>query len=243
MRENENIALLRQMEAEESRARRRGALMAWLLVALALAVLATMLSTGARRLSDIREQTAREKVRLSQLQGERRVLEDSIQRLSPLVGNYQSLLIADTANLPVAAVPDLVPMIDRPRLPSAAGRVAESPADSTVVRMPAARVYLHVVTPDDRAHADAVGARLIEAGFHMLGVEYKRSAPRLRTTELRYYRKDDEPDAQRLLQTLRAAGEPNAVLLYLGLENNPRLRRRQYEIWFAAGAGQRVTGA
>lgn len=247
MRENENVALLRRLEEDESRAHRRGVLMAWMLVGLAVVVLAVMLATGARRLSVIREQTAVESERLAQLQEKTRVLEDSIQRMSPLVGNYQQLLLADSTNLPKATLPDLVPtvvqMIDERRPPPAVEAVVESPADSTAVRLPPARVFMQVVTSDDRAHADTVGARLAAAGFLMLGVEYVTRAPRLRTTEVRYYRKDDEPGAQQLLQALRAAGEPDAVLLYLGLENNPRVRRRQYEIWFAAGAGQRVTGA
>jgi hypothetical protein len=100
------------------------------------------------------------------------------------------------------------------------------------------RVYLQIVTAGDRAYARAVGERLDASGFRVLGVEYVRNAAPLRNTELRYYKRADEPDAQRLLQALRAAGEPNAVLLYLGLENNTRVRPRHYEIWFAAGAGQ-----
>ena len=264
MRENENIALLRRMEEDESRARRRAALMAWMLVGLAVVVLAVMLATGARRLSDIRAQTAVESEKLEQLRAELRVLEDSLRTQNLLVGNYRTLITADIANLPAVAQvpiidgprqsfliaedsaepgtelpesPTLVPMIERsrPTRPASAER-----ADSVVVRRPPARVFMQIVTSDDRAHADTVGARLAAAGFLMLGVEHVTRAPRLRTTEVRYYRKDDEAGAQQLLLALRAAGEPDAVLLYLGLENNPRVRRRQYEIWFAAGAGERA---
>lgn len=233
--ENKDFDVLRRMEADEARARRRGVLAAWGLVGLAVVVLAVMLVTGANRLSAIRAQTLVESDSVSTLLREKQRLTTEIASLRPLVENYRTSLAADSANIPadtqaVVAPPDSQ-LVVRPG-PDPRQTASRPPPG------PPARVYLQVVTPGDRAHAAVVGERLERAGFQVLGTEYVARAPRLRNTELRYYKKADEPDAQRLLQALRAAGEESAVLLYLGLENNTRVRPRHYEVWFAAGAGQ-----
>ena len=231
--ENENLTLLRSLEEDEARARRRGVLTAWALVGLAVVVLGVMIVTGSSRLAAIRAQTTAESDSLRVMRAERARLAAEVADLEGrLAAEYQAPLGLDSA----VVAPDTQSV--RPPGPDSALIVMSTPdGDTGEVSLPA-RVYLQIVAAGDRTYARSVGRRLAAEGFQVLGVEYVRNAPRLRTTELRYYKKADEPDAQRLLEALRAAGEPDARLVYLGLENSTRVRPRHYEVWFAAGAGQ-----
>jgi hypothetical protein len=248
--ENENLSLLRALhdnDRAEIAARRRALWTSLALVGAAAVILGALLFSGYRKLSSVQAKTAREEARLDTLGWQVGTLRRQVDSLAPLVENYQASLAYEkersgtpdtlpTDSQGVAAPGDTTPPLPDTTRVGTTGTTGIQPPPTPAQLPP--RVYLQIVTAGDRAYANAVGERLEGAGFRVLGVEHVRNAAPLRNTELRYYKRADEPDAQRLLQALRVAGEPNAVLLYLGLENNTRVRPRHYEIWFAAGAGQ-----
>jgi hypothetical protein len=55
--------------------------------------------------------------------------------------------------------------------------------------------------------------------------------------EVRYYKKAEEPGAQRMLTVMENSGV-QAKPVYLNLENNTRVRRNHFEIWCPANARQ-----
>lgn len=231
--QGDNLDLLRALEADEAAARRRALWTSSALVVAAAAVLAVLLFSAYRELNTVRASTAT-------LRADSTRLSARVAELQRVEANYVRRARADVVHdradtLAMTDPADTLsprPATGRDTAGGAATHLPPEPA-----RLPA-RVYLQIVRDTDRAYAGAVGARLDAAGFQVLSTEYVRDAAPLQNTELRYYKKADEPDAQRLLQALRAAGEPNTVLLYLGLESNTRVRPRHYEVWFAAGAGQ-----
>lgn len=229
--EDENLGLLRALHASdraEESARRRALWTSALVVVAAAAILATVLFSAYRELNAVQASTRA--LRADSTRLEARVAELRLAEENLAVARRHEYLRNDYAlpvDTQVAVYPDT------------SGASAVNPPPPAPLPP---RVYMQIVAAGDRAYALRVGERLDSAGFTVIGVEHVRNAAPLRNTELRYYKRADEPDAQRLLQALRAAGEPNAVLLYLGLENNTRVRPRHYEVWFAPGAGQRPAG-
>jgi hypothetical protein len=97
-----------------------------------------------------------------------------------------------------------------------------------------ARAYLQIVDERDHGYAMSVGTRLQEAGFTVMGIELVPKAARfLKVTEVRYYKKADEAEADRLLKILQANGDRSARPQYLASEeNNPKVRANHFEVWF-----------
>jgi hypothetical protein len=111
-------------------------------------------------------------------------------------------------------------------------------ADPSAVLLP--RVYLHIVDESDRAWAVKMGRALESAGMITVKVEYVPRAVGLKRTDVRYYKKAEEPGAARIVSVLRAAGA-EARLNYLeDQESNPNVRPNHFEVWFAAGASERL---
>ncbi len=251
------------MRAEEESARRRAVLTSWGLVLLAALVLAGLAFVGQRRLEAVNREVAIRRDSVASLNAQIANLEPLVENYrAGLVQDSVNLppdtLVEDAdsaGGVGSVALVDTVPIVARPsRPPNVPGfevnARAEQPqgqsgAQSTEItgrpgpqpeRRTPARVYLHILREEDRAHADAVGRRLEASGFNVLGVEHVRNAAPLLNTELRYYKQADEEDASRLLSALKAAGEESAAMLYLGLERNTRVLPRTYEVWFAPGA-------
>jgi hypothetical protein len=229
----DNLDLLRALEDDEASARRRALWTSSALVVGAAVILAGLLFSAYRELNAVRATTDALRADSTRLTG---VVAD----LRRIEENYLITVNKDSANLPADSQVVVAPADTLPRV-SSTGRDTAGTTEIQLPRPPRElppRVYLQIVKAGDRRYADSIGGLLDAAGFRVLSVEHVRNAPALRNTELRYYKRADEPDAQRLLRALRASGETNAVLLYLGLENNTRVRPRHYEIWFAADAGQ-----
>lgn len=250
--QRDNLDLLRALEEDELAGRRRALWTSTAVVVVAAAILGVLLFTAYRELSSVRAQTEAETHRLVALRRQN----DSLQLLA---SNYQGVeaqwvsrrldsvqTVRDSLEgLPSNGVAaqdttrtDLVVLQTYPHPAADTSGSVTPPPPQTQRADPAARVYLQVLAEADRAHAERVGQQLQARGFRVLGVEYVQRSARLRNTELRYYKRADAPDAQRLLAALREIGEDSTALLYLGLENNTRVRPRHYEVWFAPGAGR-----
>jgi|GEM_PF-6248291 len=260
--QQENRRILEMMRAEEDSARRRAVRTSWVLVLLAALVLAGLIFVGQRRVDAVSREVDVKRDSVETLNAQIANLEPLVENYrATLVGDSVNLpadtLPADTGGAVVPGPGDLLqpfnqrtrPRPERPvhvpgfeakaRAEQPQGQSGAQPADEPAPPPPPrapARVYLHVLREEDRAHADAVGRRLEASGFQVLGVEHVRRAAPLMNTELRYYKQADEADAAELLAALKAAGEGSAAMLYLGLERSTRVPARTYEVWFAPGA-------
>jgi len=220
----DNLELLRRLETQQAAARRRAVWISWLSVLAAAVVLSVLIVSAYRRLAGVetqvaeaQKQAAAEKARVEELKKEEARLTDRIKnQLEPLVENYQAEVRAQAR--PVA-------------------RVQVRPVEPADLGTTEPRVFLQIVAPEDREYAKQMGERLEEAGFDVQGVDYIEEAAALKNTEVRYYKKADEADAVKLRDALESAGVKSPALLYLGLENNRKVRPKTYEVWFGAGVG------
>ena len=100
------------------------------------------------------------------------------------------------------------------------------------------RVYMQIVNENDRDHAKQIAARLIAEGVLVLGIEVVPKKTGSTKTEVRYYRKADEPEAHKIADVLKNAGQKSARVQYLSqYENDPKIRPNRFEVWLANGSG------
>lgn len=97
------------------------------------------------------------------------------------------------------------------------------------------RVYLQIVNESDRDYARDIKVRLTSAGILVLGIEYVPAAGGL-NTDVRFYRKPDEPQARKIAELLKGAGIASVKTTYLqGYENSTKVRPNHFEVWLANG--------
>ena len=114
-------------------------------------------------------------------------------------------------------------------------KVGAKNVEAAVDRQTAAllpRVYMQILDDADRPAAQIIAADLQKAGMIVLGVEtVTKAAGKLRQTEVRYYKKSEEPTAKRITAVLQSAGYRDAKPVYLGLEDSTKVRANHYEVW------------
>ena len=222
----ERVAVLDRWESNQKRDRRRAAWSAWASVVAAGVVLAALIYFGHRDLAAVQKQVEdkqgeirEEQAKLDKLKTQNAELEQRNRAFGSVLGRV------DTKQAKAAVEQALT----------------QNPQVATILP----RVYLQIVDPNDRAYANYMGKKLQEAGFIVLGVEFRADAFRpdargLKTTDVRYYKKADEPGALKVVEALKKAGEDPVKLNYLGLENNTQVRANHFEGWFAANSGARM---
>ncbi len=114
-------------------------------------------------------------------------------------------------------------------------KVASSVAEEATARaglLP--RVYVHIRQEEDRSAARSVAEKLRKEGLIVPGIERLVDVGPS-SSELRYFRKGDEAEANRIVESLRAQGV-NVNLKYIsGYETSQAIQAKHYELWFAAG--------
>lgn len=114
----------------------------------------------------------------------------------------------------------------------------QAAVDSQVGASPHPRVFMQIVNENDRDYAKQISARLTAAGILVLGIQYVPQAASLQTTDVRYYRKSDEAEAERILGLVKDAGQKSArMLIPAGQENTTVVRPNTFEVWLANGSG------
>ena len=215
--------LLDELERESSRRLRRAAWQAWALIFVAALVFMVLIGFASRRLIEVRQEAALAETRAGVLKAEvgsltttRDALRKQVTALREEARNSQLLV----ENYKASLAPVEPPEPDPP--PAVVGEKG--------------RVYLHVVTREDQENADALLSVLSRAGFEAprKSIRVLRAAGFLKNSEVRYYKKSDEPGANALVKVLKDVGI-TVGLLYLGLETNTAVRPNHYEIWFSAG--------
>jgi hypothetical protein len=219
----ERVAVLEQWESNQKRNRRRAAWSASASVLAAAVILAGLIYAGHRELAglnqqaeDTRAQVHAEQENLELLKAQKRKLEEQYQASLSVLGNVASTQAKEAVDQTLNQNPQTASLLPR--------------------------VYLQIVDQNDRAFANDMGKKMQEAGFIVLGVEYRPQAYRpdvsrgLKMTDVRYYKKTDEAGAQKVVDILKRAGVDPVRLNYLGLENDPKVRANHYEVWFAANS-------
>jgi hypothetical protein len=96
------------------------------------------------------------------------------------------------------------------------------------------RVYIHIRAEADRAGSAAVAQKLKAGGIVVPGIE--RLVDRgPSSSQLRYFRKDDEAQANRIVELLKSAGVLVSPTYMAGYEASDKIRPGHFELWFAAG--------
>jgi hypothetical protein len=115
---------------------------------------------------------------------------------------------------------------------SAVRRVAEEVADEALARarlLP--RVYIHIRDRQDDKRAEQLSTALKKEGLVVPGVErVGTKAPK--TTQLRYFRKAEEGEAQRILGILQSAGVAASLQYINGYEGSESIKPMHFEFWF-----------
>lgn len=97
------------------------------------------------------------------------------------------------------------------------------------------RVYVHIRTEAQREQALKLVANLgTRVNVDVPGIERLDTGPK--TTELRYFRKVDEPEARQIAEALTALETPAAAVYVPGYEASTGIRQRHYELWIAEPA-------
>jgi hypothetical protein len=92
---------------------------------------------------------------------------------------------------------------------------------------------MQIVDRADITRAQTIRKALQDAGYLVLGIEYVPRARTLKITDVRFYHAAKRTEAEKIAQAMRNAGEPNANVNYLRLENSTSARPNHFEVWLA----------
>jgi uncharacterized protein YoxC len=228
---NQRLDLLNTLQEEEVHSRRRAARAAWISVGLATAVLAILVfgawSSLRAMKSELDQITEQRNVARSELATIEKTTAGAAEKLKKV----QTELAEKQAQLAVVT--------------QALGNVPQAERQLAVEKQlnadPAAaqllpRVYLQIVDPLDREWATAISRRLQAAGLVVPGIEYVPRAAALKRSDVRYYKKAEEPGAQKIVELLKSAGVDPALIYLKDQEFSTKVRPNHYEVWFAAGS-------
>ncbi|WP_353063819.1 hypothetical protein RBB77_21555 [Tunturibacter psychrotolerans] len=125
-------------------------------------------------------------------------------------------------------------------LSSVSNKDVQTAVDSQSASTLLPRVFIQIVNQDDRAYANQIRDRLIAGGVLVLGIQYVPVAAGLTKTDVRYYRRADEPEAQKIVDLLKSAGAAPIAPKYLpGYEDSTKVRQNHFEVWLANGSGSK----
>lgn len=221
---DERLALLERIEKREASAVRRAARIAWVSLALATALVAVLIFGAWWQVKQLRTEATTLQTEQEKLQASIDSQKTELARLEAEVKEKQ------------AAVSTMISAFRRTDERARSGFSVALDADpKATVLVP--RAYVQIVDEEDRPWARNLNDRLQNAGIIPIGIEHVPRAKGLRRFEVRYYKKAEEPGAQRIVNVLEAVGVP-AILRYLDLENNTRVRDNHFEIWCPANARQ-----
>ena len=112
-----------------------------------------------------------------------------------------------------------------------ANEVAEE-ADARAKLLP--RIYIHIRAEEDRKYSASVAEKLKTNGFVVPGIE--RLVDRgPSSSQLRYFRKSEEPEAKRIVDFLKSNGVDVSPKYIAGYEASDKIRPGHYELWFPTG--------
>jgi hypothetical protein len=111
---------------------------------------------------------------------------------------------------------------------------AAAAAEATARARLSPRVYMHVQNDDDRPAVRKLSDLLEKQGVVVPGIQQVGSkAPK--DTQLRYFRKTEKDEAQRIASILGSAAVRVTVNYISGYEDSNAIRPMHFEIWFSPG--------
>lgn len=123
---------------------------------------------------------------------------------------------------------------DSEQEPSAVKKLASQVAqDSNARARDLPRIYMHIRKEENQSAAKSIGDDLRTSGFAVPGIELVGIGPP--SSELRYFRKEDKPGAERIVTELGKKGVVVDLKDFSGSENSTAIRPGLYELWFAPG--------
>ncbi len=221
---DERLALVDAAERREASAVRKAAAVAWIFVAVAALLLGLVVFGGWWQVRHIRAEVATLDDQREKLVARIDAQKEEVARLDAEYRDKQ------------AALSTLIGAVRRTDQSARGGLETALDADPTATTL-VPRAYIQIVDAGDRQWAMNLSDRLQHAGVIPVGIELVTSAAALRQFEVRYYKKAEEPGAQRIVGVMERSGVP-ANPVYLNLENNTRVRRNHFEIWCPANARQ-----
>jgi hypothetical protein len=219
---DERLKLVEEAERREASAVRKAATGAWLSLILAAALLGVLVMGARWQLRTVRAQ-------IGALEQEQSSLIANIEAQKAALADVEKRLQDRQA-----ALSTLIGAVRRTDTRARGGLEVALDADPrATVLVP--RAYVQIVDEGDRQWARNLGDRLQQGGVIPIGVAHVPRAASLQRFEVRYYKKEEEAGARRILTVLESAGVP-AAPVYLNLESNTRVRANHFEIWCPANA-------
>lgn len=227
---DQRVALVERLERQDAERRSKALRTAWGSVGVAAVVLAGIVFAGWWQASHIRADLAAARKELDAARHARNEVAREVDALKQKKAELDAELQWKQSQL-TASLGALGRVDETQRRAAVERQISEDP--KTAALLP--RVYLHIVDRADREWATGIGRRLEAAGMIALGVQYVPEAANLKASDVRFYKKAEEPGASRIAAVLRDAGV-EAKLNYLNLENSTKVKPNHFEVWFAAGA-------
>ena len=226
MNPDERLNRLDALDAEARRRRRRAVWTSSGLVLAAAAISGALLYLMTTRLTETYGDLARVEENKKTVEGELEVRRAEVLRAEQELQEKQALLRI------------LEKKISEKELMAAAAQAQQSVQAGSQVsgQKLRARAYLQIGDVRDRPYVESIAAQLRLANFIVPGIEYVAAAATLRRTNVRYYKKSDRLEAERLVAVLLKAGVSaiERVPQYLSqYENSNSVRPNHLEVWFA----------
>jgi hypothetical protein len=220
----QRLALVDAAERREASAVRKAAAVAWVSAAVAAVLLGLLVFGGWSQVRRIRGEVATLDAQRESLVSRIEAQKADVARLDAEYRDKQ------------AALSTLIGAVRRSDQSARGGLETALDADPTATTL-VPRAYIQIVDAGDRQWATNLSDRLQHAGVIPVGIELVPSAAALQQFEVRYYKKAEEPGAQRILSVMETSGV-QAKPVYLNLEDNARVRRNHFEIWCPVNARQ-----
>lgn len=159
-------------------------------------------------------------------------LREGWARYSELVEREYEETLREKEELERLAAAENLEGLEREALNS---RIAEleqalSPSPSTAFRAATPRIYIHIREEGQRPGARQV-AEFLAGTWTVPGIERLDVGPA--STELRYFRRQEQAEAEEIGRAIRSRGVPVEVRYVPGFETSSRVRLRTYELWFS----------
>ena len=217
----EKLQLLDALEEQAASRRRRANWVAWGSVVGALVALAILIETEGRRLMRIEAQVT---AKTAELDAKQRELTTKQQRLD----DVEAALAGEEKKL--AGLQEVFGGLSEPARTSLVNKALdEKPQVATVLP----RIYMHIVDAGDRTLAESLAERLRAGGYLVVGIQLIPSARTLKQSDVRFYRKTEEPEAAQIAKILQDAGENVRTNHLAQFENSTTARPNHFEVWLA----------
>jgi hypothetical protein len=116
--------------------------------------------------------------------------------------------------------------------------VDPTPSAQVAPAAPSARVYMQIQDEQQRVPARRIAEDLRKESFAVPGIERLQTGP-TKFTEVRFFRRNEQPQAEKIVGLLQKAGVADVVSKYVpGFEDSKRIRAQHFEVWFASSAFQ-----